>query len=139
MNESTVRISGSLLIVRVKKSFIFVKDNRERIYKERLNHYLFMVNTNNKKRSKKWWAFLLPKRFKSPFTEAQVNEKVKNKMRCHWGNIDRLNQIKALCITGHDIIVCASDMEALICAENANNWKSGATPRTDKEIKDIWA
>lgn len=139
MNESTVRISGALLKIRVMKAFIFVRDNRQRIFKERLNHYLYVVNYNNHRRSKKWWSFLVPKKFKVPVDESQVSSKIKKRLECNWGDIERLKKIEMLCITGHDIIVCSSDMEALLTAENANSWKSSAIVRTQQDIKNIWS
>lgn len=136
MNESTVRISGSVLSVRLKKSFFYIDANRKRIFNERINHYLYAVNLKNFKRSKKWWSFLLPKKYKTRVTD--IPEKLKQKMECHWGNIEALKKMQKLCITGHDIQLSIVDIEILLEAENANNWKSGANIKTQQDINTIW-
>jgi hypothetical protein len=114
-----------------------IKNNRKRIFKERLSHYLYKINLKNHARSKKWWSFIIPKKYKSPVVD--VSEKLKKKMECNWGDVETLKRMQKLCITGHDIQLSIGDMEKLIEAENANNWKSGAVLKTTKEISDIWA
>ena len=137
MNESTVRISGSVLSVRLKKSFFYIEANRKRIFNERLTHYLYAANLRNFKRSKKWWSFLVPKKYKTRVTV--VPEKLMKKMECHWGNIEALKRMQKLCITGHDIQLSIADMEILLEAENANRWKSGANIKTQQDINSIWS
>jgi len=136
--ESTLTMLASVLKTRVFKCLTMINDNRQRIYRERMNHYLFKVNTKNKSRSKKWWAFLVLKKYKSPVYEAEMDLGIKGKLICKWGDTERLENLFKICVAGNTVNVTISDMSAVLVAEDANKWQSGATIKTEADIKNIW-
>jgi hypothetical protein len=139
MTQSAVKINSNVLSIRVKKAIFLVNENRKRIFQERILHYLFQVNKRNYLLSRKWWSFLVPKKYKTKIDKKDIPNKILKKIACNWGDLNRLNKMLSLCIIGHEVNLTTEDMDILTKAEFANKWLSGATLRTEQEINQIWS